>query len=231
LSFPTKSAGASFCDRRGGSNIGRDPGAFEFGIATKDLPIEGEDEEVPYTTPLTPSDVTFRDLTRMPKNDAPNRPKIADARALIDERLSDGGWHPSMLDELIEAGFTKSTVYRAAEPVVKVRERSGEGAWWWAAHGTPKSSFVELDGENGNKVARARSKSPRGNNTPKSPSIAAVGRSSQLPAELDESESGPTLFPTSHGLRAGAREGVAAPESVIGAAQPGNAITEGEGLG
>jgi hypothetical protein len=64
----------------GGSNIGRNPGTFEFRVAVEKLAIEGELEEVPYTTPLTPSDVTFRDLTRTPRDDPPVRPKIAEAK-------------------------------------------------------------------------------------------------------------------------------------------------------
>jgi hypothetical protein len=181
----------------GGSNIGRDPGAFEFSLATKNMQIEGEDEEVPYTTALEPSDVTFRDLTRTPKPDAPPRPKIADARALIAERLADGEWHPSMIDELIEQGFAKSTAYRAAEGVVKVKGRAEDAAWWWAAAGTPESSFVEVEAESGNFAARARSNSQGGNNPPKPPPNGSVERSSHIPVDLDEGESSEPLFPHS----------------------------------
>src|SRR5207302_5822007 len=60
----------------GGSNIGRDPGAFEFRVLARELEIEGEMEEVPYTTPLEPSDVTFRDLTRTPREDRQGKPRI-----------------------------------------------------------------------------------------------------------------------------------------------------------
>ena len=48
----------------GGSNIGRNPGAFEFHVQAKDMPIEGEIEEIPFTTTPVVSDVSFRDLTR-----------------------------------------------------------------------------------------------------------------------------------------------------------------------
>ena len=68
----------------GGSNIGRDPGTFEFRVLVEELLIEDELEEVPYTTPLEPSGVTFRDLTRTPKDDAPARTRVAEARALIE---------------------------------------------------------------------------------------------------------------------------------------------------
>jgi hypothetical protein len=178
------------------------------------LPIEGEDEEVPYTTPLIPSDVTFRDLTRTPKSDEPKRPKIAEARALIDERLADGEWHLSMIDELIEAGFSKSTAYRAAEPCVKVK--ASDGAWWWAAHGTAKSSFVELDGESGNIAARARSKPGGGRIDPQLSLNGSLEGSSHSPADSDESESAEGKFPPPTALPARAREG-ATPESDVSA--------------
>ena len=48
----------------GGSNIGRDPGSYEFRVLTKELLIEGELEEVPYASELGASDVTFRDSTK-----------------------------------------------------------------------------------------------------------------------------------------------------------------------
>jgi hypothetical protein len=117
----------------GGSNIGRNPGACEFKVAARALYIEGKPEEVPYSTPLQPSGVTFRDLTRIPRDDEPRRSKLAEAKALIDERLADGEWHPSMRDELMAVGFSKATTYRAAEHVQKQKEEAADGAWRWRA--------------------------------------------------------------------------------------------------
>jgi hypothetical protein len=115
----------------GGSNLGRDPGACEFRVEAKQLDIEGALEDIPYATPLQPSAVTFRDLTRTPLGHEPSRPAVAEAKALIDERLADGEWHPSMVDELKARGFAKSTVYRAAEHVDKVKDGT---TWRWRAN-------------------------------------------------------------------------------------------------
>ena len=196
----------------GGSNIGRDPGAFEFGVATEALRIEGEDEEVPYTTPLIPSDVGFRDLTRTPKDDAPKKRRIAEARALIDERLADGRWHLSMIDELVEQGFSKATAYRAAEPCEKVKEPSADGKWWWAVPGTPKSSFVELGREDENFNPRAGSKPESENITPQLPLNGSLEGSSQVLTDSDESGPSASKFSCSQSraalpARARVREG------------------------
>jgi putative DNA primase/helicase len=170
----------------GGSNIGRDPGSFEFRVLTKDILIEGEPEEVPYTSTLEPTDVTYRDLTRAPKEDkAPTQTEVAGAEALIDSRLADGKWHPSMIDELLEKGFSRSTAYRAAEPVEKHKAPT-DGKWWWASNGTPKSSFVEVAGNMGPSRARARTPSQPGTFTPKTTTNGSVEGRSHVPAELDE---------------------------------------------
>jgi putative DNA primase/helicase len=168
----------------GGSNIGRDPGAHEFRVQAAELLIEDKLEEVPYIEEFIPSDVTYRDLIRVPKDDTPTRTQAAEARVLIDERLADGKWHPSMLDELIELGYSKSTVYRAAAPCEK--HKAGESGWWWAKPGTSKDTFVEPDGNMGTTAPRARTSSHDGNNPPKTPENGSTERSSQLPAESDE---------------------------------------------
>jgi putative DNA primase/helicase len=168
----------------GGSNIGRDPGTFEFEVLAKTMLIEDEPEEVPYTTTPSPSDVSYRDLTRTLKASEQARTKTADARSLIDERLADGLWHPSMIDELVGQGFTKSTAYRAAEPCEK--RKAADGAWWWAARGTPKDTFVEVRREGGNLGARAGGGSRRGNTASITPQNDSIEPTSQLPAESDE---------------------------------------------
>jgi putative DNA primase/helicase len=171
----------------GGSNIGRDPGTFEFRVLTRDLEIEGETEEIPYTTPPAPSDVTYRDLTRTAKEDGPARTRVADAKAFIDVRLADGKWHPSMIEELTGLGYSKTTAYRAAEPCEKRKALDSDGTWWWAAHGTPKSTFVEVGGNMGPSRAPARSSSQPGTFPPKPPLKPYTDSSSHIPAELDES--------------------------------------------
>jgi len=170
----------------GGSNIGRDPGSFEFRVLAKELLIEDELEEVPYTTPLEPSDVTFRDVTRTPREDRPARSKIADAKTIIDERLADGAWHPSMINELIKRGFSKSTAYEAAKPYEKAKEESEDGKWWWAAPGTPKSSFVELDQNFGSSTPRAWANTGGSELRPKPPDNGSTERCSEVPGEMDE---------------------------------------------
>jgi AAA domain len=176
----------------GGSNIGRDPGTFEFRVLTKELLIEGEMEEVPYTTPLEPSDVTFRDLTRTPKDDHPARLQVVEARALIDERLADGEWHPSMIDELIEQGFKRTTSYEAADPYVKVKS-SFSGGWWWAAAGTSKDTFVEVDRNTGPCRAHARRNSDESDIGPKHPNNPINTPRSEDPVERDETEATPSV--------------------------------------
>jgi hypothetical protein len=171
----------------GGSNIGRDPGCFEFSIGIKELLIEGELEEVPYTTPLIPSDVSYRDLTRTVVGEGPARPKIADAKQLIDERLADGEWHPSMIDELIRMGFAKTTVYEASEDCVK-HKPAFDGSWWWACPGTSKSSFVEV-ARNPGPSARAGGTSRIPDLRGKDPKTPTNTPRSEVPGELDENGS------------------------------------------
>ena len=149
----------------GGSNLGRDPGVFEFRVRAKEMFIEGETEEVPCIADLAPSVVTFRDLTRPPRNAEPEPTKEGEARAIVDDRLADGKWHPSMIGELVELGFTKSTAYRAAEHCVK--RQSSKQEWWWAAPGTPKSTFVENDENTGTAPSRARRTYRHGNSPAK----------------------------------------------------------------
>lgn len=122
----------------GGSNIGRDPGSYEFTIGIKLLDIEGEPEEVPYITNPEPSDVTFRDVTAEPKKDKAIS-KIAQVRALVEARLSDGKWHPSMAPELETLGFDKTTISRGAMTATK--HQTADKRKWWAKAGTPKGSF------------------------------------------------------------------------------------------
>ncbi len=182
----------------GGSNIGRDPGTFEFRVLAKELPIEGEMEEIPYTTALVPSDVTYRDLTRTHREEAPASTRVAEVEPLIAARLADGEWHPSMIDELIEQGFTKSTVYRAAERCEK--RKASDGAWWWAVSGTPKDTFGQSRWEDGNFRARAGGDSQPGNITPKTPINGSTKPSSHVPTDSDENGSlGPLVehVPTS----------------------------------
>jgi hypothetical protein len=184
----------------GGSNIGRDPGTYEFTVRAKELLIEGETEEIPYIDDLQPSDVTYRDLTRTQKEEgAPGTTKLAEARSLIEQRLADGQWHPSMIDELIEQGFTKSTAYRAAEPTAKLQ--SAANGWYWAKAGTPKSTFVEVDGKAGTALG-ARTYTPgHGNRPPNPPTNRSTETSSQPPADFDETtpshqRGGSSHFPT-----------------------------------
>jgi hypothetical protein len=191
----------------GGSNIGRDPGALEFAVQAKDVLIEHEAEEVPYVTGALPSAVTFRDLTRVPHEEGAGPSLTATLKLLIAERLGDGQWHRSMQAELEAAtGAAQSTVYRAAAGVVK--KEGPDGAWWWAAKGTPKSSFVHVAPDDGNNPSRAGGISPAGNNPPKPPQNGVVEPCSLLPAELDETTQDEGLFPSSqppHG-RSRARE-------------------------
>jgi hypothetical protein len=169
----------------GGSNIGRDPGTFEFRVSAVELPIEGECEEVPCVDALAPSDVTYRDLTRVPQGDGElARTQVAEAHALIDERLADGKWHRTMIDELVERGFSKSTVYRAAGACEKLK--ASDGTWWWAARGTSKDTCVEPDENLGAGAPRARTHPQGGNNPPESPDNPSVERRSQLPTKSDE---------------------------------------------
>jgi hypothetical protein len=170
----------------GSSNIGRTPPTLAYRIATKDVEIEGELEEVPYIAELTESDITFRDVTRAVRDHAPTRTTVAEAKAIIDKRLADGEWHESMIDELLEDRFSKSTIYRAAETVVKVKS-DVSGGWAWAREGTPRDSFVELGGKLG---PRARPRVPCsetgnfGHTQEESPPNTP---SSQLPIETNES--------------------------------------------
>jgi hypothetical protein len=192
----------------GGSNIGRNPGTFEFRIATKGMLIEGEIEDIPYSTALAPSEVTFRDLTRTPRDDPPSRPQIADAKLLIEQRLSDDQWHPSMIDELLEQGFKKSTAYEAARGVRK-RKSPLTGEWWWASAGAPDPDFVQLQAEDRKFRARARGSSDDRNMPPKTHDNGSMERSSDPPVELDEtSDSSPPQgeLPVPESLRAHARE-------------------------
>ncbi len=180
----------------GGSNIGRDPGAFEFRVLTRSLLIEDENEDIPYTTPLTPTDVTYRDLTRATPAEPGQPSLVASARALIDDRLQDGHWHPSMIDELIdEHGYTKATAYRAAERCEK--QRASHQSWWWAKQGTPKSTFVG-NGENlGTTPPRARTASQPENNPPKTTRNGSTATTSHIPTDTDQSARAAQLVPTS----------------------------------
>jgi hypothetical protein len=191
----------------GGSNIGRNPGTFEFRVLAKTLLIEDELEEVPYTTPLAPSNVSFRDLTRTPRDEPPARPQIADAKLLIEQRLSDDQWHPSMVEELVEQGFKKTTAYDAAVGIRK--KQSPNGGWWWASADAPEPDFVQLDRNPGSARARARSNSDGGIDPPKTPDNGSVETSSAIPADLDETpESSPPegSVPLAEAGRARARE-------------------------
>src|SRR5262249_32942166 len=147
-------------------------------------------------------------LTRTPRDDLPSRPQIADAKLLIDERLSDDQWHPSMIDELLERGFKKTTAYDAARAFRK-RKSPLTGEWWWASSDAPDPDFVQLHPESRNFRARARGSSGDRNIPPKTPDNGSLERSSGIPADLDETpEPSPPQgeLPVPESLRARARE-------------------------
>jgi putative DNA primase/helicase len=167
----------------GGSNIGRDPGTYEFSVRAQELSIEDELEEIPYVADLKPSEVTFRSLTRTVKEDAPAKRLVSDVKTIIDERLSDGQWHPSMLPELLEHGYLKTTIYDAAASTQKKQAASG---WWWAAPSTPKGAFVELDRKSGSARARAGIHPGDRKRPPETTTNGSTETSSALPLDMDE---------------------------------------------
>jgi hypothetical protein len=173
----------------GGSNIGRDPGPVEFHVGVELIEIEGENEEVPYIADLQPSSVMFRDLTRTPR-DEPIRPQIADAKLLIEQRLSDNRWHPSMVEELVGQGFKKSTAYNAADGVRKRKSPTGE--WWWGSSEALEPDFVQLSQNAGSSRARARRDSWKLEHAPKPHDNPYRKGSSNIPADLDETSQVPS---------------------------------------
>ncbi len=113
----------------GGSNIGRDPGVFEFEIVGKDVQIEDEIEEVPCVTALKPTHITWRDLLKTPKEEKTIEPKRSvEVKGIVMARLADGGWHRAMTEELEAAGHSKATISRATKDIVKEQR---DGVWWW----------------------------------------------------------------------------------------------------
>jgi hypothetical protein len=114
-----------------------------------------------------------------------------------------------MIAELREQGFRKTTAYEAAAAAGIRKQKSPTGEWWWASSDAPDPDFVQLGAEDRNFRARARSNPPGPEHPPKTHDNGSVERTSEIPADLDEtSEPSPPQgeLPVPESLRARVRE-------------------------
>ncbi len=124
---------------RARANVGRDPGALSFRIDAQWLKLDdGNEDEVPYATDVETCKVTVRDLLRADRPQAPDPEqrepgKQEQLEQTIAEYLADGGWHPSLSDELKQDGWKHSTIQAARSKVAKARKQPGtmDGPWQW----------------------------------------------------------------------------------------------------
>ena len=116
---------------RGKGNVGRNPGALSFRIEEKEIVYDsGEKGPEAFVTDLEPCDLTERDLLSGSESEQQTPEEKAWVTTQIieqlEEKLRDGNGHRGVETELMEDGYSKTSIYRATNDLGVVKKM---GLW------------------------------------------------------------------------------------------------------